>query len=215
METIQCGCGCGIERPERDLCGRKRYFINGHFHRNRTRSDEVRKNISNNLKGRIVWNKGLKTGLIPWNKGLKLEHLSKENSARYKHGKSNTQEYVNKHKRIQQAKDDPRFVFSRLKTHIKRKNATIEWEKDDFIKWYNSQEKICTYCEKKVVRHVGKTGPQHDSISIDRKNHNGPYSESNCVICCMKCNIVKSNALTFDQMKNIVGPLLKQNRESP
>lgn len=163
-------------------------------------------------KGHIPWNKGKKCG-IAWNKGKNFPELSGKNSGRYKHGLSRTREYENNIKRKQQANDDPRFAFSRLKTHAKIRGVIVEFNKTEFIEWYNSQEKICTYCGIKIKRHTKKDGPQKDSISMDRKDPNASYSKSNCVLCCMKCNIVKNDALTYEQMKKIVGPLLRRNRE--
>ena len=207
----KCGCGGKIEKkPWHKYQGVPDYMPH---HHHRCRSDETRKKMSEVKKGKVAWNKGKKGVQIAWNKGLKLPHLSGENSGRYIHGLSGTREYENNRRKKLQANDDPHYIYTRIKSKARKKGAIFEFNKDDFIEWYLTQEKICDYCGIKIVRHVGKVGPQKDSISIDRKDYSGPYSESNCVLCCMKCNVVKNDALTYEQMKEIVGPLLKQNRE--
>jgi len=209
--TCRCGCGGKIEKkPWHKYQGIPDYIP---YHQHRCRNEETRIKMSEAKKGQIPWNKGTKGLQTAWNKGKKFPEFSGKNSSRYKHGKSKTREYNNQIKQKQQNEDDPRFVYSRLKSHLKRKGALMDWEKNDFIDWYNLQEKICHYCGIKIKKYSGKSGPQRDTISIDRKNPKGPYSKSNCILCCMKCNIVKNNIITYEQMCNIVGPLIKKNRE--
>jgi len=228
---VFCACGCGGIRDRFDKNGNERRYIQGHARRGMKNTPEAirkivlartgmnfteehRRHISESHKGQRPWNAGTKGVCKAWNKGLKLPHLSGENSSRYRHGLSNAQEYNNELRRRAQKNNDPRAVYSRLKSHLKRKSAVLDWPREDFIEWYKSAPLICVYCGIEVKKYAGSSGPKRDAISIDRKDPKGPYSRDNCAISCMKCNIVKNDVLTYEQMKNIVGPLLKINRES-
>lgn len=141
----------------------------------------------------------------------------------YKDGLSNTKEYdrkyYKKHKKRykeydkrRQLKDDPKWVFVKLKSHNK-KGTPIEFTEEEFIEWYSAQPKICHYCDRSIGRTYGK-GTVPSGISIDRKDSKRPYSEENCVLCCRKCNLVKNDFWTYKEMKTILGPLCKQKWQS-
>lgn len=54
-------------------------------------SEQAKKNVSEALKGRKAWNKGLKGAMpIPWNKGKKAPQISGKNAYNWKGGKANT-----------------------------------------------------------------------------------------------------------------------------
>lgn len=83
---------------------------------------------------------------------------------------------------------------------------------EDFLNWYNSQEKICKYCnlteiesQKIVITGVLTSNrfPQNGIIGrgtsrgvwleVDRLNPKGKYSRENSVLCCYFCNNDKSD----------------------
>lgn len=79
-----------------------------------------------NIKGRIPWNKGIKTNVIPWNKGIKMSVDAKEH-LRQKANQQFTDEYRKKHSeyckskehsnKISQGKKDKTiFTFKNEKT---------------------------------------------------------------------------------------------------
>jgi hypothetical protein len=83
---------------------------------------------------------------------------------------------------------------------------------EDFLSWYNSQEKICHYCKLTEIesQELVMTGllnsnrfPQNGIIGrgtsrgvwleVDRLNPKGKYSRTNSVLCCYFCNNDKSD----------------------
>ncbi len=61
---------------------------------------------------------------------------------------------------------------------------------------------VCQYC----------SGPMASTgCGLDRVDSSGPYSVLNCVPCCKRCNTMKSNDLTYDEML-AVAKLLKGMR---
>jgi len=82
----------------------------------------------------------------------------------------------------------------------------------DFLSWYNSQEKICHYCKITELesQEIVMTGvltsnrfPQKGIIGqgtcrgvwleVDRLDPKGKYSRENSVLCCYFCNNDKSD----------------------
>ena len=62
--------------------------------------------------------------------------------------------------------------------------------KDEFIEWFNRQDKNCVYCGLdleefvKVRKHFGKLAQKTNKLGIDRKENNLPYTLDNIVLCC-------------------------------
>lgn len=84
--------------------------------------------------------------------------------------------------------------------------------KEEFLEWYHSQPKLCVYCDipeekaiiwKKIFNH------RSTKLSIDRKNAFGNYEAGNIVLCCYTCNIIKSNVLSYDEMRYVGQNFLK------
>lgn len=74
---IHCACGCGKQLEKFDNKGRPRKYIWGHHIMNDPRFVG---------KGRVPWNKGIKTGHIPWNKGRPWPEMSGENNPAWRGG---------------------------------------------------------------------------------------------------------------------------------
>lgn len=89
---------------------------------------------------------------------------------------------------------------------------------DDFLDWYNSQEKVCHYCkltelesQRIVMTGILKSNrfPQKGVIGrgtsrgvwleVDRFNPKGNYSRANSVLCCYFCNNDKSDVFTGEE----------------
>ena len=86
---------------------------------------------------------------------------------------------------------------------------------EDFVSWYNSQEKKCHYCKLTEImsQEIVMTGvltsrrfPQEGNIGqgtsrgvwleIDRLYPKGKYSRQNSVLCCYFCNNDKSDVFS-------------------
>lgn len=77
----------------------------------------------------------------------------------------------------------------------------------------------CHYCREKinripfpVVNGVYKSTAHY----LDKKEPNGPYSKSNCVVCCTHCNRLKSNLFSYKEFLKIGRTLrdIKRKRET-
>ncbi len=102
----------------------------------------------------------------------------------------------------------PRGIYSIIKSALKDKNnhrkALLKISKEDFVKWYNSQEKICFYCK----RTLGETqtdilNRKVHRLTIDRIDNNKGYEKGNLVLACLRCNAIKNNYFTKDEMLEI------------
>lgn len=88
---------------------------------------------------------------------------------------------------------------------------------EDFLNWYNSQEKICHYCKLTEMesQELVMTGlltsnrfPQKGVsgrgtsrggwLEVDRLNPKGKYSRDNSVLCCYFCNNDKSDVFNSE-----------------
>ena len=63
----------------------------------------------------------------------------------------------------------------------------------------NIFEKECIYCGEKDWRKLG----------CDRINNNKPHTKDNVVPCCRRCNTIRSNKFTVDEMKEIGAAIRK------
>lgn len=63
----------------------------------------------------------------------------------------------------------------------------------------NIYSKGCIYCGETDWRKLG----------CDRKNNSKPHTKDNIVPCCKRCNTIKSNKFTVDEMKEI-GAVLRR-----
>jgi 5-methylcytosine-specific restriction endonuclease McrA len=105
--------------------------------------------------------------------------------------------YYQKHKekiaarRIKWRKDNPvRSKFLYAKADAKRRKLEFSvTQKHLESMWL----KGCTYCGKDLLSETG--------ISADRLDNNLGYTEANIVPCCGICNSIKSNILTYEEMK--------------
>jgi hypothetical protein len=61
------------------------------------------------------------------------------------------------------------------------------------------KDKKCSYCNDELI-----TGS-----SLDRLDSNKGYTINNVTPCCNRCNMVKSNLLSYEEMKKVVDLLRK------
>ena len=98
----------------------------------------------------------------------------------------------------------PNYIWRLLKATAKRRGISFELNENDFINWFNTQDKICVYC-KLPQSEIPKIGDPNlrNRLSIDRIECSKGYLLSNIVLACCRCNMIKSDLFTFDEMKEI------------
>jgi len=83
--------------------------------------------------------------------------------------------------------------------------------KEDFIKWYNTQNKKCAYCgmpEEELKKKIFRCW-KSERLQIDRKDNNRGYENGNLILACPVCNFIKGNYFTCNEMLKI-GKLIKK-----
>lgn len=85
---------------------------------------------------------------------------------------------------------------------------------DEFISWYDSQEKKCVYCDK-AENEIGRVSDVLDfksmKLSIDRVDNEKGYETGNLALACQRCNTIKGNFFTKEEMIEI-GQVIKKKR---
>lgn len=106
----------------------------------------------------------------------------------------------------------PISIYRYLKSRAKSRKISFNIKQIDFINWYNKELKICIYCNRTAKEAIKDYGGYHTRLSIDRKNNNLGYQLNNIVLACYRCNALKSNYFTFEEMQKIatfINKLLK------
>ena len=103
-------------------------------------------------------------------------------------------------------KKKPYQRWLRLKHTAKTRNLQFDITSDDFIKWYENIPKICTYCgipQEHLSCPPIMFDRFHKELTFDRMNNEKGYYLDNITLACQRCNFIKSNILTFDEMMEI------------
>lgn len=94
-------------------------------------------------------------------------------------------------------KNNVKYIYKIIKQNSKSKNRELLITQEEFINWYNLQEKHCFYCgiDTESINRCG-----FSRFQIDRVDNNIPYQKDNIVLACHYCNKTKSNILDKDEM---------------
>jgi len=106
---------------------------------------------------------------------------------------------------------NPYSLMSILKRNAQKRNMEFSLTRESFTGWWNQQEQKCAYCDIPIERLsvVNKSKKLAKRLSIDRVDNDKGYVDGNLVLCCLQCNFIKSNLLTFDEMREIGQKYLK------
>ena len=111
----------------------------------------------------------------------------------------------------------PAGIFSNVKGRNKYyQHKPFVIDKDYFVEWYNSQEKKCVYCdltEEDLPKINDSYNNKSKRLSIDAINNNLGYVKGNLAICCHRCNSLKSDILSFDEMREFAQKYIKPKWE--
>jgi len=101
---------------------------------------------------------------------------------------------------------EPNLIFNRKKANAKSYGISFTLSKEEFIRWYKGKELLCHYCGIRP-EDFPKTGDRtllrRVNLGLDRKDNDKGYEMSNIVLCCDRCNLIKSRFFTYSEMKFI------------
>ena len=101
----------------------------------------------------------------------------------------------------------PKGIYACIK---KRGNCFISQE--DFLNWYEDQPLECVYCGISEAIATKNPHPLNCRLNIDRKNSSRGYEKGNLVLACGECNRIKSNILSFEDMRKVGELVIKPKR---
>ena len=115
-----------------------------------------------------------------------------------------------KHKEYYQSIDG---IYTHLRSGAKARKIEFSITQEEFITWYNNQEKKCYYCgiDENKLNKYRLFAMHYTRLTIDRKNNNKGYNLNNIVLACGRCNSIKSDFFTEQEMLKI-GKIAKQKR---
>jgi len=101
---------------------------------------------------------------------------------------------------------NPTGIYHFIKFGAKKRIIDFNLEKENFIKWYNNQKQECYYCSR-TLEEIKKDNKESylfkSRLSIDRKDNKKGYELNNIVLACGRCNHIKSNYFTAQEMLKI------------
>jgi len=96
----------------------------------------------------------------------------------------------------------------------KTTGGVVDFSREEFIVWKRSGPRECHYCgiAERDIYDLGvinvRTKKTMESIGVDRRDNNRPYTLDNLVLCCPPCNAIKGSILTDAEMEQI-GPHIR------
>lgn len=100
----------------------------------------------------------------------------------------------------------PNGIAVNVRGRAKRRGVLFEFKNNnDFVEWYKRQKEECYYCG--MLKH--QQGGRYKNLSIDRLDNLLPYRAGNIVLCCFRCNIIKGNFFTANEMLQIAEKYIK------
>ena len=131
---------------------------------------------------------------------LSLEDI-KERSRKYylKNG-----EHIKQKAKDWKDKNYLRMYLQRQNKYNENNGIAIKTSLEEFTKWFEKQDKRCYYCGI-PEKFVGKKEWMIITarLTFDKKIPELGYYPENIVLACYKCNAIKSNVFTFDEMIEI------------
>lgn len=93
----------------------------------------------------------------------------------------------------------PPGFYAHVKKMALRNKREFDLEKQWFLNWLKEQGAQCCYCK----RELKYTAKKETAPSIDRIDNLKGYLKTNIVLCCARCNIIKNDLFTYDEMMEL------------
>lgn len=109
-------------------------------------------------------------------------------------------------KYLKDTQTKPEMIFARKKANAKKEVIYFNIIRSEFILWYNSQKIQCHYCGLKpqdFITTQDKHLAKKVNLGLDRINNERGYELDNIVLCCNRCNSIKGEFFTYNEMKII------------
>lgn len=110
-------------------------------------------------------------------------------------------------------RDSPVGIFQNIKGRIvHREKHKLYFTRNEFIEWWNSHPKICSYCgitQEEFANFQDHYRMKIRRMTIDRKDNNKEYTLDNIVMACHRCNSIKSDWFSYDEMREIADKYMK------
>jgi hypothetical protein len=116
---------------------------------------------------------------------------------------AHNRKHVNELERIRRHSSDRAALSYRYWDMSQRRD--VNFTRAELYQWYTEQNKECHYCKNPFSKIDGQT-------TIDRKDNSKPYTLENICLCCRRCNMVKSDALTEEQMMQVAKILMASTK---
>jgi len=137
---------------------------------------------------------------------------SKEISLRYKKWYDENQQYIKEYRKEYLSTNKGIWVAFKSK----KKKDRIKIDENEFINWYEKEEKKCFYCgldkdeSNKLIKIFYQTEKEFN-LQIDRKDSSLDYEIKNIVLACKICNDHKKDFFSATQFSKIAKKYLGKN----
>jgi len=101
---------------------------------------------------------------------------------------------------------NPRGIYSALKDGARKRSIPIKFTVEEFVKWWSSKDGCCYYCGRtinKIQETLDSVNGRARRMTIDRADNNKPYTTQNIRLACYRCNSIKGDYFTEDEMLQI------------
>lgn len=145
-----------------------------------------------------------------WYLANRESRIKKANEYRIKN-KAKYNRYRNEYR-----KKNPKGIFDCIKQGAKKRNIELMMTQKEFCDWYAVQDRCCFYCkrhEDDVVKEKDIIQVMAHRLTIDRCDNNVGYSTGNIVLCCSRCNTVKGNYFTKQEML-LIGNIIREKHNA-
>lgn len=130
-------------------------------------------------------------------------------------------------KRAKAYRGTPSGIYTNIKSrqefyknHGHWRYKPVKLSREEFIDWYTKQEKTCVYCdinenELHLVKDTQNT--KATRLTVDCIKNDFGYTLDNIVLACGRCNFIKNDFFTHEQMlwigQNFVKPKWREMLE--
>ena len=102
--------------------------------------------------------------------------------------------------------NNPAGILEVIRTGAKRRNVKFNITNNEFAEWYINQDKKCFYCNRtfdEIKSEDDNLNNKINRLTVDRVDNNIGYLISNIVLACYRCNLIKGNYFTKNEMLKI------------